>query len=185
MELGYDRASIDEIADRMGATKGRVYHYYRSKTDILLDVHQDTLALMTAAIKEEMAGPGDPLTRLRAMARRHVLLMMEHFAYARVTMVSTTQLDGGTERQRQAVRGIRDARRAYEHMFAATVEEAVEAGLTRELDIAVATKAVLGTLNWISMWYDPSRSGAAERRETLADELAEFVVCGLRRPAAD
>src|SRR5690625_7272262 len=35
---GYDESSIDDIADELGATKGRVYHYFRTKADLLLGV---------------------------------------------------------------------------------------------------------------------------------------------------
>lgn len=183
MDLGYDRASIDEIADRMGATKGRVYHYYRSKADILLDVHQDMLAIMMDALREEAGQETDPFSRLRAMSRQHVLLMMEHFAYARVTLVSTTQLDGSTERQRQTVRRIRETRKAYEQLFTDVITEAVEKGMTQPPDIPVATKAVLGVLNWIGMWYDPERTSTADGRVALADQLADFAVAGLRHGA--
>ena len=35
---GYLATTIDAIADELGATKGRVYHYYRGKAEIFLDV---------------------------------------------------------------------------------------------------------------------------------------------------
>ncbi|MBO0876583.1 MAG: TetR/AcrR family transcriptional regulator [Pseudonocardia sp.] len=35
---GYASNSMDDIADLLGATKGRLYHYYRAKADIFLDV---------------------------------------------------------------------------------------------------------------------------------------------------
>ncbi len=35
---GYLATSIDAIADELGATKGRVYHYYRGKAEVFLDV---------------------------------------------------------------------------------------------------------------------------------------------------
>ncbi len=34
MEQGFATTSIDDVARRMGSTKGRIYHYYSSKTDL-------------------------------------------------------------------------------------------------------------------------------------------------------
>lgn len=45
-ERGYTATTIDDIADRLGATKGRVYHYYRSKADIFLDIHRYAMQRM-------------------------------------------------------------------------------------------------------------------------------------------
>jgi len=39
-ELGYDNASISEIAEKAGISKGLIYNYFRSKEDLLLEVIQ-------------------------------------------------------------------------------------------------------------------------------------------------
>src|SRR3546814_6257739 len=52
-ERGYAATSIDDVADRLGASKGRIYHYYRSKTDIFLDLHLESLRVLTDARSEE------------------------------------------------------------------------------------------------------------------------------------
>ena len=37
---GFERTTIDDIAERIGATKGRIYYYFRSKFDIYLAVYE-------------------------------------------------------------------------------------------------------------------------------------------------
>jgi AcrR family transcriptional regulator len=175
-ELGYDRASMDEIADRMGATKGRIYHYYRRKLDILLDIHVDMLSLMLERVSAVADGDGDSLTRLEEMAYVHTSVMMENLAYAKVTLFSSTQLDSYEGSKRSAVRHVRKLRQQYEALFAACIDEAVQAGLVRELDPEVAIRAFLGVLNWIGMWYRPTRPAD---EEAVARELATFAVGGL------
>src|ERR1700722_11299533 len=49
-DYGFNDTSVDEIADRLGASKGQVYHYYRSKSDILFDIQQTTTEMYLAAV---------------------------------------------------------------------------------------------------------------------------------------
>jgi AcrR family transcriptional regulator len=38
-DKGFDAATLQEIADRLGFTKAAIYYYYRSKEDILMALH--------------------------------------------------------------------------------------------------------------------------------------------------
>ncbi|HEX2137160.1 MAG TPA: helix-turn-helix domain-containing protein, partial [Microvirga sp.] len=49
MEFGYAATSIDAVAERLGATKGRIYHYFGSKAELYFDVQ---IAAMERLIRE-------------------------------------------------------------------------------------------------------------------------------------
>lgn len=179
MELGYDRASIDEIADRLGATKGRVYHYYRSKVDLLLDIHIEMLGLMLEEIEAAATADEAVLVRLENMARIHARLMMNNLAYARVTLISSAMLElAQTDKQRATARSIRRARATYEAFFQDLIQRAADQHDLRDLDPVIAVRAFLGTLNWVGMWFQRGRNTPSDI-ETIADELATFAVSGL------
>src|SRR6266545_1912101 len=74
MKRGYNGTSIDDIADELNATKGRVYHYYRTKQAIYLDVRRSQLTHLLQALEAAAAEPGSPDERLRRMIRTQVLL---------------------------------------------------------------------------------------------------------------
>src|ERR1041384_7707134 len=69
---GYDGASLQDIADRLGMLKGSLYYYIQSKEDLLFDVissvHRDGLAVIRA--RADL--PGDPLQRLENVIVGHV-----------------------------------------------------------------------------------------------------------------
>jgi len=48
---GFAATSMDEIAERLGATKGRLYHYYAAKADIFRDIVRAGLAFRLARSK--------------------------------------------------------------------------------------------------------------------------------------
>lgn len=179
MQLGYARASIDEIADQLGATKGRVYHYYRSKADILMDIHRHVLDMMYNQVK--------PLTEadsanqaLRDMAFCHAMIVMENLAFTRVALLSTTDLFVN-EKQQGFINEISAVRGAYEAMFVAVLERGMQSGEFRQTNAKLLAKPLLGSLNWTTMWYVDRDGSDARSRAQIAEIVVDYVVSGVRK----
>ncbi len=51
-EQGYDKTSLREIAERLGVTKAALYYHFRSKEDILLELHLRLHALGRDALDQ-------------------------------------------------------------------------------------------------------------------------------------
>ena len=127
---GYAATTIDDIAREMGATKGRVYHYYRAKADVFLDIVTTGMQELIDGI-EPIAGNGglDPATRLWRMAHHHAGLMMTRNSFQRVAMRAVEMLLSGvttvndmfchTHVGSMASLGAADGLRALEIIYAA------------------------------------------------------------------
>jgi AcrR family transcriptional regulator len=180
MDRGFEGASIDDIADILSATKGRVYHYYRSKSDILLDIHKQLLQLMVPPIQKLATGNEDPLVLLERAADHHLRCVLENAAFARVTLISSVRISEGNERQRAIAQDILQTRREYTATFQDLIERALRAGRTRDLDPTIASRAMLGTLNWVVMWYrDTAEPHTATSRDLITHELVTYAISGL------
>jgi AcrR family transcriptional regulator len=182
MERGLLATSVDDIAEVLGSTKGRIYHYYRSKTDIFLDVltvaMSDLLARIEPIVKQRDV-PADE--RLREAAEMHARVMMTKSARSRVAVQGAEMhlmQDAGVK-QRAALELFIEMRDEYEQHFADMVAEGTGQGLFRPVEPRLAAKELLGALNWINMWYRPSAGG--EEVDGIAQEFSLFVVNGLRR----
>src|SRR3546814_5907301 len=87
-ERGYAATSNDDVADMLGATKGRIYHYYRSKTDIFHDLHLESLRVLTDAVGGIAADSTlSPPKRLHGMCLGHAMVVMTHLTYQKTTML--------------------------------------------------------------------------------------------------
>lgn len=181
-ERGYTATTIDDIADRLGATKGRVYHYYRSKADIFLDIHRYAMQRMLDVVTPLAEGSDPPTARIAAMVRAHAILLMTSFPFQRVSVQGLERHLAGrvTERQRAALDGVIRMRDTYEGLFVRVLEEGVRTGEFRPLLPRRAIKPILGSLNWLTVWYRPRPHEDAAAQEAIADEMVEFVVRGLR-----
>src|SRR5919199_18489 len=70
MEFGFTATTIDAVAERLGATKGRIYHYYRSKAELYFDVQTAAMERLFREIEPIARPPGRPAGRLHHMALR-------------------------------------------------------------------------------------------------------------------
>jgi AcrR family transcriptional regulator len=177
---GYDATTIDDIADELRATKGRVYHYYRSKADIFLDVVLTGIRDLLAEVRPLAEADGDAVERLERMVRRHAAMMMTRNAFQRVAVQAVEMRRLGQGPRYESLHDIVGMRDEYEQLFADVVAEGQREGALRGTDPRLATKPVLGALNWITVWYDPELAGD-DGIGQIADEYAEFVVGGLRK----
>lgn len=185
MRDGYAATSIDDVADELGATKGRVYYYYRSKADLFFDVHRESMRQNLDGAGAIAKAGGSPIERIEAMVRAHALLMMTHLPYQRVSVLGVEMhLAGSTTRkQRATLREIIALRDEYEGLFVQVVEEGIAAGEIRPLDAKLAVKALLGALNWITVWYQQRSADTDASRARIADEMTACLINGLRRCA--
>jgi AcrR family transcriptional regulator len=179
---GFEATTIDDIADELGATKGRVYHYYRAKADIFLDVVLTGMEELIAGI-QPIAASADisSADRLWRMTHHHAGLMMTRNSFQRVA-VQAVEMHRLQEHaaQKDTLQKVIALRDQYEQMFADVIDEGKREGDFRQVDSRLATKPVLGALNWISIWYDPERGDFATVQR-VSNEYADFIVNGLRR----
>jgi TetR/AcrR family transcriptional regulator, regulator of autoinduction and epiphytic fitness len=70
-ELGYDRATLSDVVDRIGVTKGCLYHHFQSKEQLFLALLRDRVAVAVRADEEILgAATGSREQVLRALVER-------------------------------------------------------------------------------------------------------------------
>ncbi|MBL6456332.1 TetR family transcriptional regulator [Belnapia sp. T6] len=180
MTLGFAATSIDSICAALGLTKGSVYYHFRSKSDLFFAVHRRAMERTRVALTGA-APDAPPAERLHAMAFAHAMLIMEHLPDLRVAalglemhlMVRTTAAERADLEELVALRD------ANERLYVAVIEEGVARGVFRKVDPRLASKPLLGALNWTSRWYQPRPRQRRADRAAIATELADFVLGGL------
>ena len=185
---GFGAASIDLIASHIGATKGSVYYHYRSKIDLFFAVHKRAMVLnLRAQIPVVTDSALPPAEKLYRMAHVHAMLMMETIYYQRVTVqgVELHQSVSTTPMEREALAEVIAMRDAYEDLFTDVIKDGISAGVFKRVTPSVATKGILGMLNWITVWYRPREIEAVDFRERVANQLATQAVDGIKNDTGD
>lgn len=181
MEQGFSTTSIDDVARRMGSTKGRIYHYYSSKTDLFFDVHREGMDRLFKAVVPAMTVHGSALQRLENMLMAHSLAMMNNVAFEAVVVqgVHMHKLAATTPDQRRTLNELISIRHRFEDLFKQVIREGIEDGSIRHVNISVSAKAVLGAINWLSIWYQPRPMETDADKIALAKEIVGIQIKGL------
>ncbi|MFG1344896.1 TetR/AcrR family transcriptional regulator [Xanthobacter autotrophicus DSM 431] len=177
MEQGFSATSIDDVARRLGATKGRIYHYYSSKTDLFFDVHREGMDRLFTAVEAAAVAPGPAGVRLGRMLEAHALASMENHTYIAVVVqgVHMHRMAATTPAQRRTLDAVMDMRRRYEGLFRRMLEAGMEDGSATVSNPSVAIKAALGAINWMSVWYRPKEGETVDDRRALATSVVRLL----------
>ena len=184
---GFASASIDVIAREIGATKGSVYYHYRSKAELFFAVHKRAMVINLKAQLPIVNDAGlSPMAKLHEMAYRHAMVMMDSLFYQRVTVhgVELHQSISTTPQEREALTQVIAMRDAYESLFEQILQEGMRAGQLASLDVSLASKSILGSLNWVTVWYRPREGELPSARQRIAKQLARQATYGVVEDSA-
>jgi AcrR family transcriptional regulator len=149
-EQGYAATSIQDIADRVGLLKGSLYHYIRTKEDLLdaviQEAHHHTASLGVEALEIE----GDALEKLRYVVRQHLSGATDNLAKVRVFYQEAKLLPP------DRLERILASRDTYEHSLRQIIAAGMEEGsLDPQLDPTLTAIAILAVLNSVQQWFRP------------------------------
>jgi TetR/AcrR family transcriptional regulator, cholesterol catabolism regulator len=168
---GYEGVTIQDIADVSGVLKGNVYYYFPAKVDLLFEIIDDLHSRFLDAIAGWVAEPAAPGDRLAHVLECHVGQMFDRLDQTVVAYHDFRRLPP----DRKAV--IVAKRDVYEGIIRSLVSQCQAAGeMCPDLDLDLATKAILGMSNWIYQW---GRVGDRVAPGTIARTFASMAVAGL------
>ena len=166
---------MQDIADRLGMTKGNLYYYFKSKHDILFHCHMKAMEHSLGALAETQAMVGSPGEKLHALLVRHIRSITDE-AYGAVLL---TDLESLSKPQRRRYVVLRDK---FEQGVRSLIEEGIAIGEFRDQDVNLAGFAILGAVNWISKWY---KARGPRTAQEVAVAFADFFRRGLSAPPPD
>ncbi|NVK44032.1 MAG: TetR/AcrR family transcriptional regulator [Oceanospirillaceae bacterium] len=181
MEMGIEAASISDIARRLGATKGRVYHHFASKGALLSDVRIHAIDTMSAALEEAIDFDLPPEQNFYNMAHRHVTALLKTLPYHKVDL-QKSNLSGEkstTPYERELLEQIRVKRTEYGEAFRKVIAQGIETGVFRKVQVSVTLHSVLVLLNAPVFWYQSRGEDPAAEQNRIADELATLALNAL------
>ena len=174
-EKGFDKASMGDISAALGLTKAGLYHHIRSKEELLYEIMSYGMDLFEQKVLNRVVTIDDPLDRIRATLRGHVLLVTRDRPKEITVILHESNALKGRYRDR-----INARKKRYVKFLEKTFRELVRSGTARHIDPSVATFAMLGMINWIYQWYRP---GGRLDENDLAETLSDLFLGGILKRA--
>jgi AcrR family transcriptional regulator len=161
-ERGYEATSMDELALRLGITKSAIYHHVSSKVELLRLALDHALDALFAVTQEPAARTGRAIDRLEHVVRGSVRVLAAELPFVTLLL----RVRGNSDVERTALQ----RRREFDLVVTDLVRAAEEEGDVRpDVDPAVTSRLLFGTVNSLTEWYRPGG-------ELSADDLADAVV---------
>ena len=171
-EKGYGNTSIQEIADELNLLKGSLYHYIRSKEELLVAIIDVGHAQMAANLEQTLDDTKPAIVVLRELVELHVLAHLANYRASRVFVHDMNSLPPDARRR------ILAGRHRYESAFRGLIERGIaERTMCPDIDTNLAAKALLTMLNAIHLWHVANGKYAPE---DIAGQYGDLAIGSLR-----
>lgn len=172
---GYRATSMNDIAAEVGLSKPTLYHYFRSKEDILVRLYEDLLAESLSGAEAIVTAAPGPLEALRGVISYRVRHTCEKQAIHKVFFEEEDEIPASL------LHTVLEQRREFENILKAEVIQHLAAtGTTLPTTPTVYVNTCLGAANWVYKWFDPE---GGEDPRTLGEHMATLLLQPLLSPS--
>jgi len=164
-----------DIAEAAALSPANLYNYFRGKHDLLFFCQDNTLDRLLAALEEARRKRISAAAKLRLVIFSHLRCVLDEVEGSAAHLL-TTALPAPQQRYLVAKRD------RYEKGVRSLIASGIRSGEFVLGDAALATRALLGALNWSVQWFSPEGPMTVEQ---IAEGFADYLVRGLlAKPAA-
>lgn len=139
-ECGFERAKVDDIAERAGVAKGTIYYHFQGKDELFCALIADLMQRLIARWEQAVATAPDPVERLR---RRVEALSRFLLANRRFAVMLLTEAWGNEAHQQVFRAHLRELIRVLERVL----REGVQAGVFAVRDTDTAAAGLFGAVS--------------------------------------
>lgn len=146
---GYRGTSLQEVADHFGVRRPAIYYRFKSKSDILMEIHQRFIDISTSQVDDILKIGLDPHeTLVRVMRGRISMFSLNMDGLAVYT-------ENETELPESALTHVRKVKKSYLQKIERIYRDGVESGDFADIDPHIAASILMGMTLWIYKWYRP------------------------------
>jgi AcrR family transcriptional regulator len=169
---GFHATRVSDIADEAGVAYGLVYHYFKSKEEVLNELFTERWSLLLAAIDEADSGDRPPREKLETVAAFIIESYRHDPELMKVIIVEVTRAANSFGQTH-----LREIRRAYDSI-ARIVEEGQESGAFRsDIDPAFASMSFYGAIEQLLSGWIFDLIPAADSDFAKAKDFVVATIC--------
>jgi len=169
-DIGYEKASIRQVAQAVGISMPGLYYYVKGKEELLFLIQFHTFGVLAEGLEGILERSAAPEGHLEEMVESHVRYLVEHLPELKVCTTELETLQGDFYQQ------VLERRQRYFELTQQILKRLKEQDRGSRVEPNLAALYLFGMLNWIVMWFDPKRNDPAE----LSESLVAFFLGGFR-----
>ena len=170
-QKGYHATSMNDIASAVNLQKASLYHHVNSKQEILLSLLDEALDLVINRISAVIVQPVRAEEKLRLAMCTYLKTLTEQRDLSAILLLEHRSLTPDLH-SRHIPR-----RNRFEQLWRDLLQSGVDEGKFTIQDVPIATRALLGVMNWVVTWYQ--EEGDLSISE-ISDQYADLILNGFR-----
>ena len=169
---GYLETSMDDIAAAAKVTKGGIYHYFGSKTDILYFICSTYVDLDLENLEQSLSTIETTAVKVRFIIFRHINHYTTHMYAAR------TLLNEAYNLPIRYFKEVKEREKRYFGIVSGVLSQYPSARGRKEI-VTALTFTLFGMMNWIYSWYNPK---GKLKPEELSQLIYDVFTNGVGNP---
>lgn len=165
----YLETSLEDIATAAKISKGAIYHYFSSKSDLLFFVLDNYMNRFLRDLEEDLDRIDDAAAKLKFVIDRHIELYANHVPEAKTLLHDLHCLPSSQ------FKVIAEKERVYYKIVSGVVAEFLPKPVQKDR-LRVVTFTLFGMCNWIYAWYNPK---GGVKPQSLSDIVFTLFVHGV------
>lgn len=170
-EEGFEKASIRKIAADMGMSISALYYYFASKEDVLFSIQYRCFTELLDLLDRRLVGVEGAEQQLHILINNHLAYFLERLDALTICSRETKTLKG------EAYNQVWQVRRQYYMVALDIVQRIARENPQSKFNPSLATLNLFGMLNWIYMWFDPTKTRSPR---SLTDEIHHLFLHGIK-----
>lgn len=168
---GYHGVTVEQIVENANCSKGGFYHYFKSKDELLYEIHDVFITYVIKKAQETYNDYETPILRLCGMLHSFITVFDMYNPYITVFYQESAYLQ---EIYKEVINEKRD-------QFRKLIERVIKEGQEREyfrkeVPASIATMSIIGMINWSYKWY--KRDGLLSIEE-IGDIFTDLILHSL------
>ena len=168
-EHGYDNTPMSLVSKSLGLSKAGIYHYFKSKEELLFRTHEYFMKKNLIPIIEKAEKISDPVERITYFIEKNTKSLASDNS-GRLLIREAPRL---SPENYTYIRKI--WRRVYE-LIRGAIEELDRKGKIKKINHTFAAFAALGMMGWVIYWFD---NNGADSIDECVGNFTEIIFRGM------
>ena len=149
---GYRGTTLGDLTKSFGVSRPSIYYYYKSKMEILSELHSTGFSEAISAFDEVLSTDLPTKEKFRKILEEHTRTLASDTELSKVFYLDEMEIPDKLRKE------IRKRRRGYTERIIEVYKKGVSEGIFKNIDPKMAVYLLLGACNWLSMWYSPKKN---------------------------
>lgn len=174
-ERGYHNASIAEVIDAAGTSRGTFYIYFDSKQAIFGELLDELFGKLATCVRPVDLSPGapSPLDQLRANVTCAMTVVAQNLDLTRILFRTSQGIDAEIDRK------VADFNAAVTRLIGRALRRGMEIGIVRPLDGDLVAHCIYGSVKELVSHFLENNRFQEKPLPSVVDEILRYNLTGL------